>query len=335
MAELLMGVWGVLGVLLVRGGDIVECIGFPPTSAEPRRVLVGRRKPRTSSSSVDRKWNTEKLGMRIGVDVLAAGMAGGLVAPVVGMIDRGIMENASGRATLRESLKGSVRQMVLRPGSFFGGRPFGLIFTLYFGTYLTANLIDTASSTLSPPSSTSPSSSSSSFSTTTSGTPKFLATSTTNLALCLYKDSQFTRLFGPTTTGPKRPVPLPTFILFTTRDLLTIFASFNLPPLLAPTLSTHLSTSLQAYVSAASVAQFVTPAAVQIVSTPLHLLGLDLYNRQGAVGGRERVSRVLRDWGVSVVARMGRIVPAFGVGGVVNMKVRREGMEGLERGKGG
>lgn len=28
-------------------------------------------------------------------------------------------------------------------------------------------------------------------------------------------------------------------------------------------------------------------------------------------------------WGVSCLARMGRIVPAFGVGGVVNMRVRR------------
>jgi len=86
------------------------------------------------------------------------------------------------------------------------------------------------------------------------------------------------------------------------------------------------------YVGAMSVAQFVTPAAVQIVSTPLHLLGLDLYNRgkgEGVSWG-DRMSRVGRDWGVSALARMGRIVPAFGVGGVVNMKVRARLMGGLE-----
>ena len=43
-----------------------------------------------------------------------------------------------------------------------------------------------------------------------------------------------------------------------------------------------------------------------------------------------RVRRVVRDWGVSCAARMGRIVPAFGVGGVVNTKVRRWGMQRLE-----
>lgn len=194
--------------------------------------------------------------------------------------------------------------------------------SLYFGTYFTANALDTASSTLhSTPAST-----------TTSGAPKFLATSTANLALCLYKDSRFTQLFSSPGSSP-RPVPLPTFALFTVRDCLTIFASFNLPPLLAPHLDAHLSASLKSYVAAASVAQFAAPAAVQLLSTPLHLLGLDVYNRPGvAWGGTEgRAARVLRDWGVASLARMGRIIPAFGVGGVVNTKVRRGCMEGLER----
>lgn len=84
--------------------------------------------------------------------------------------------------------------------------------------------------------------------------------------------------------------------------------------------------------SASSAAQVLAPAAVQIVSTPLHLMGLDLYNREGVkMWGRDgRIGRVVRDWGISCGARMGRIVPAFGVGGVVNMKVRRWGMGGLE-----
>jgi hypothetical protein len=90
-----------------------------------------------------------------------------------------------------------------------------------------------------------------------------------------------------------------------------------------------MSNEVKKYVSAASVAQFVTPAAVQILSTPLHLLGLDLYNREGVSNG-ERARRVLRDWLKSSLARMGRIIPAFGVGGVVNTKVRRDLMARLE-----
>ncbi|KAH8729083.1 hypothetical protein GQ44DRAFT_737243 [Phaeosphaeriaceae sp. PMI808] len=257
-----------------------------------------------------REWNTSNLGLRVGVDALSAGAAGVLVAPIITMIDKGIIENTSGRNTLSSSLKASARSFLLQPHHFIASKPFTLIFSLYFGTYFTANTIDTISSTLhsTPPS------------TTTSGTPKFLATSTANLALCLYKDNKFTQLFAATATSA-RPVPLPTFALFTIRDCITIFASFNLPPLLAPRIQPHLSDSARRYVSGASVAQFVAPAAVQVVSTPLHLLGLDLYNRGGNVGMGGRVSRVVRDWGISAFARMGRIVPAFGVGGLVKYRI--------------
>ncbi|KAF3039819.1 hypothetical protein E8E11_004028 [Didymella keratinophila] len=274
----------------------------------------------TSKPMSSTQWNTNKLGLRLGSDAIAAFAAGALVAPVITMIDKGIMENASGRNTLSESLKKSAREMLVKPHRFVGSKPFVLVFSLYFGTYLTANTIDTVSSarTNTP------------YSSTTAGTPKFLATSTSNLALCLYKDNQFTQLFG--SSGSKRPVPLPTFALFTVRDCLTIFASFNLPPIFAPKIEAYMGDELKKYVGAASVAQFVTPAAIQFVSTPLHLLGLDLYNRPGAaMGGKDgRVGQVVKNWAKSALARIGRIIPAFGVGGVVNTKVRRGLMEKLE-----
>ncbi|KAH9869067.1 hypothetical protein J1614_008144 [Plenodomus biglobosus] len=219
-----------------------------------------------------RAYNTQKLGLRVGVDALSAGAAGVLVAPIITMIDKGIMENASGANTLGDSLRKSLKEMVTKPQKFVGSKPFALIFTLYFGTYFTANTIDTLSSTLhhTP------------LPSTTSGTAKFLATSTANLSLCLYKDNQFTKLFSAPGTHP-RPVPLPTFALFTIRDCLTIFASFNLPPLLAPRFADAMGEPVQRFVGAASVAQFVTPAAVQIFSTPLHLLGLDFALYSGAM----------------------------------------------------
>jgi hypothetical protein len=75
-----------------------------------------------------RPWNTHKLGLRVGVDALAAGAAGVLVAPVITMIDKGIIENASGRNTLGESLKNSARELMLKPHRFLGSKPFALIF---------------------------------------------------------------------------------------------------------------------------------------------------------------------------------------------------------------
>ena len=75
-------------------------------------------------------------------------------------------------------------------------------------------------------------------------------------------------------------------------------------------------------VSRASAAQFLAPAAMQLFSTPLHLLGLDMYNRRHMTWS-ERFQKVKAEWGMSTLARMCRIVPAFGVGGVVNAAMRK------------
>jgi hypothetical protein len=80
-------------------------------------------------------------------------------------------------------------------------------------------------------------------------------------------------------------------------------------------------------ISGQTIAQFCAPAAIQAVSTPLHLLGLDLYNRSGPeIDWKERARMIAKNWGVSAAARVCRIVPAFGIGGVVNAKVRKNGM---------
>jgi len=80
-------------------------------------------------------------------------------------------------------------------------------------------------------------------------------------------------------------------------------------------------------------AQFASPALMQFISTPMHLLGLDLYNRQasGGLGWQERLTRIRRDYISSSFARIGKIVPAYGVGGVVNVRLRAALMERLER----
>ena len=225
---------------------------------------------------------------------------------------RAIIENASGRSSLRSSLTSSLHAILTRPHVFLTSRHILLVYTLYFGTYAMANSVDTISSTIHNKSSE----------TTTAGPTKFFATTSVNMSLCLYKDSQFTKMFGPrvTHTLPKRPVPFPSYALIALRDSMTIFASFNLPPLIAPLLP--LSERVEKQMSRASAAQFLAPAGIQLLSTPLHLWGLDLYNRPG-MSWSQRLGRVSRDWLGSSLARMGRIVPAFGVGGVVNGRVRR------------
>jgi hypothetical protein len=63
-------------------------------------------------------------------------------------------------------------------------------------------------------------------------------------------------------------------------------------------------------------------AAAQVLSTPLHLLGMDLYNRPGATAESRREFAV-REYAKTTLARMARVLPAFGAGGVLNKIVRK------------
>ncbi|KAF9874648.1 hypothetical protein CkaCkLH20_07785 [Colletotrichum karsti] len=286
-------------------------------------ALATSKKVEMEAKMRETKWNTTNLGMRLGADFISAACAGTLVAPIVSIIDRSIMENASGRRSLGESVKSCLRELVLRPHHVVFSKPFALIFALYGGTYLTANTLDTAVSTVQ---NKSPSH-------VTAGTGKFAASSTANIGICMYKDQVYVRMFGPPGVTP-RAVPMISYALFGLRDCLTIFASFNVPPRMGPWLNERMGEEVAKKVSGLTVMQFAAPAMVQLVSTPLHLLGLDVYNRPSAAGAvvtwKDRWQIVAKNWGISTMARICRIIPAYGVGGVVNRKVRLSMMEKLE-----
>ncbi|ATY63694.1 sequence orphan [Cordyceps militaris] len=293
-----------------------------PTTCSPSSTTSAST--RTQSSPQSRQWNTKNLGMRLGADAVSASCAAGLISPLIAFIDKSIMENASGSSpSILASLRTSFTALLRHPLRTLASKPVGLVFLLYGGTYLTANALDTASSTLAPAPAR----------TTTSGPSKFVASSLANVSLCVYKDQAFVKLFrAPGAAAAPRPVPLPCFAIFALRDCLTIFASFNMPARMAPYLDAYTARTL--HVSGLTSAQFLAPAAVQLLSTPLHLLGLDWYNRPSAaaqkVSWAERWRAVSRGWLPSCTARIGRIVPAFGVGGVVNYKVRQGFMTRLE-----
>jgi len=127
----------------------------------------------------------------------------------------------------------------------------------------------------------------------------------------------------------KHPVPRTSYLLFTLRDAITIYGCFVTPPLLAqrlndlpPTFKGNLS--LETFEARTRVSQLLLPVLVQFVTTPIHLLALDLYNRQQrSLGASARMARVKRDLPQAVPTRMLRILPAFGIGGLLNTEMRR------------
>ncbi|EFR05257.1 hypothetical protein MGYG_08268 [Nannizzia gypsea CBS 118893] len=314
---------------------------------EPRQLHV----PETVLSGA-RRWNTGHLGSRLAVDVVSAATAGALICPMITIIDRSIIEKAAMGISIQSSLASSLKSMITKPHRFLTSTPFLLIYTLYSSTYLSANLIDTAVSTMQDKA----------YNNVSTGFMKFITTALVNMSICVYKDSRFVKIFGnqgkgnsssaapakaSTTAAAIAPqikgaaaclpqstpkIPITSYGLFCFRDSITIFASFNLPPIVAKYVPDAVASNPK---SKYAIAQFAIPASIQLISTPFHLLGLDLYNRQppGGLPAADRWARVKRDWAPSCLARIGRILPAYGVGGVVNTRMRERFMSSIDPGK--
>lgn len=145
---------------------------------------------------------------------------------------------------------------------------------------------------------------------------KFLATTVTNMTVCIFKDKAFARMFG---NAASHSLPKLSYLLFALRDSMTVAASFNAPVYISSFLQNCSWTVSEK--TSNTVAQLFCPAAIQVFSTPIHLCALDLYNRPGATLGM-RGQLIKKEYVKSTLARIGRIGPAFGIGGVGNSYIR-------------
>lgn len=205
------------------------------------------------------------------------------------------------------SLINGVKTLFLNPIYFFKQPSFLFIWGVYSGTYIVANSIEALCER----------------SNRSSFYPKFVGSSVANVTLSVLKDKAFARMFG---TGEVKPMTIKSMGLFATRDSMTILASFSLPGII----STHMQHDMHmSKLKADTLSQLITPVSMQILSTPLHLLGLDIYNRANA-SKEERKAFIQKEYLKTTMARMARIFPAFGIGGVVNKYIRKEGNSKLQ-----
>lgn len=227
----------------------------------------------------------------------AAIVASAAASPLIAIVDKAITSNASGREPLWSCMKSGLRMLVKEPATFLRQPSFKWILGVYATTYLAANTTQLVCELKDTP----------------WQYPKFLVTSGVNIAASVAKDRAFAKMFAKADAPTSRPFPLRSLGLFGLRDSLTIMASFNLPPLVTPWVE-----SLGVSPSAARTAvQLTLPLAVQVISVPMHLNGLDLYNRPDATSA-ERVRFIGREYAKTLAARWARILPAYGIGGVIN-----------------
>lgn len=164
------------------------------------------------------------------------------------------------------------------------------------------------------------------------GTITFVSTTVVNVPLGVWKDISFAQIYGASSLSPeqqlkklKSRVPRSATATFLFRDSLTIFGSFTLAPSMSAMIPDSLTTNHHAK---AMITQLTVPVLSQLAATPVHLVGLDLYNRPGA-SVRERALQVRRDIVSATFVRCLRIIPAFGFGCIANLEARAA-LHGIE-----
>ncbi|PLB48462.1 hypothetical protein P170DRAFT_360554 [Aspergillus steynii IBT 23096] len=256
---------------------------------------------------------------RLVIDATSAAIAAGLVTPAVSIMDRHrriVVENSCAPVALKTGLRKHFISAIRSPRRFATSRPCLLVFALYMGTFGVANASQTLLEARSPD--VDPA--------IAQGTT-VLSTLSVNVPLGIYKDTVFSKLFGCAVVArggssvlsaiPR--TPWLTYASFLLRDGVTIYTSFSLPH----TVAAAMPDVPASYQHAASIAsQMVVPAIGQILNTPIHLIGLEIYNRQGNTSPASTLALLRRDLASATITRMCRIIPAFGLGILTNNEMR-------------
>ncbi|KAJ5207084.1 hypothetical protein N7491_002284 [Penicillium cf. griseofulvum] len=278
----------------------------------------------------------------LAADVLIAAGSATLITPAVMIFDRLVVEKSFYNQPLFPAFRRHLWFSITQPATFLTSRPSLLVWSLYTATFATANASETILSKWYPK-----------IDHAIAGMTTFASTFIVNSSVGIWKDVKFAQLFGhgntsvaatnntatpsptptPTSTSTssttstsktarsigRTRIPVATYSAFLVRDALTIFGSFSLPAMVSTSIPDSIAS--QEYLKIL-IAQLAIPASIQLISTPIHLLGLDLYNRPQVMPTKDRINRVSRDWISASLLRMCRIIPAFGIGGFVNTEGR-------------
>lgn len=230
-------------------------------------------------------------------EVAAAFLSSAAIAPVMTIIDTAIIKSQFEKISLSKAISETIKD--------FGNNlaktrvPLQIMTGVYFSTYATANLTELTCRSMD----------------IDYKIPTVTLTSIVNVAAIAYKDREYAKLFERSSVT----FPFRSYALFALRDALTITSSF----VIKKDVIQYLDRQFPAIPHNTNdlIASFLIPAAFQLLSTPIHILSLDLYSRPYA-STYERLSLIRQTYRTVCGGRILRIIPAFGVGGFINDMIR-------------
>lgn len=255
----------------------------------------------------DKDYN---LSLKLISDLSAASLAAMVAAPFVTIVDKLIIQQMTNSINIGKGIKNELKSLFLNPIKFIRRPEFLMVWGVYSLTYLTANCSDTLTENLN-------------YSENNRQLIKLGSTTLANMSACILKDRAFTIKYGLNNASH---FPISTYNLFFIRDIMSIGASFNLPNMMAENVSNKFNISKE---NAEVFSQFFLPGLFQFVSTPIHLLAIDYYNRPN-IKFKNRINLINNSYNSAVSARIMRLTWSFGLGGITNNYFRKYFNRNLE-----
>lgn len=229
-------------------------------------------------------------------DVLAGATSSLVVAPFMMVIDASIVKTQFEKRHLAPTLRSTVKGFV--NGSLPWRQPWQVMVGVYASTYITANTVEGVCKQCH----------------IDYKIPTTLCTSIVNMTAIAYKDRMFAQWFGVISNSHSLHFSARSYGLFAVRDMMTIASSF----VLKKNVQSYLEAEHGVHPTWADAgASFVVPMSAQLVSTPLHILAMDLYQRPRETMA-SRWALIKNQYSSVCAGRMLRVLPAFGLGGFIN-----------------
>lgn len=278
----------------------------------------------------------EMTGKTVAADCSTALVVALTAAMPISIIDYSIMSRVAGvsKSSLAELLKGC-KTILFRPHKFFlpcAENKCALVYyvcaTTYGFTYIGSNLsksyceshgmVDKANLAAG------------------------ISSGVINTVLTIWKDSIILRALPP--VNPKdlsnavKPVPWMTRGLFCGRDTLTCVGAFTFAPMLASWLGNYTyykkspkkvedTKKVALPISNADAAQIITPAMLQFVTTLMHISAIRYRQTYPNFTWKDLSDSLKSTYISATLLRMCRIIPAFGLGGILNRNMRADLLE--------
>jgi hypothetical protein len=251
---------------------------------EPAPVVVAM--PEAPEASASYSFPT-----RMGIAVTAASLVAVPLSLGVTVIDRSVTQFANGTApSLRAAMISGTKTVFRTPHVAFMGLDNRAVFGVYGMTYITKNGVNESCKEYEYD----------------SKWPIFFSTMVVNGALGIMKDKYLAKMFGSGAVN----FPMASYLAFVSRDAWLIGVSFVGAPLMGPIVEKY--TGLSTVVSDC-IAQISVPACGQLIATPIHLAGLDFYNRP-KMDFNTRVVDAIKASRGPILVRMFRQGYVFGLG---------------------